>query len=146
MKVLKWVIILILFLGCNNHAYNEYHLTKKNFNMKELDKISKLTKIHFPKNSSGINMYYNGKNLDPSFIAKIELPIIEKEFIKEQLQNFIENPGTVEGSLSTKVDWWNPNQLIVVFSRQYLEDGNYVKAILCQKNDSCILFVEWIKI
>ncbi len=92
-------------------------------------------------------MFYCGsRSIDPSYVAKIEIPNQDYEVVKKQIEQIPDQKVSITGSLTKEVNWWMPTSARVAVQRQYSPNGNYANVLLCQENGRWILYVEWVKI
>ena len=146
MRIL-WMTVLGLFVaGCGQGRNGDYHLDEKSFGADSLKMISQRIGIALPPASKGLHLYYQGAQIDPSFVAKIEIPASSSDAMLDDLKKLVNRAGGVSGSLTSKVSWWSPVASTIRVQRQLTVDGNYVRVLLCEEPDRWALYVEWIKI
>ena len=139
------LLTILCIVGCGSDIGKDYSLDEKSFDADTLKMIEQRTGIQLPSDAQGLNMFYQGSQIDPSFIAKIKIPQSSREAIARQIKEIPNKDGSVSGSLAEKVNWWTPSKSTIHTERQFTVDMNYVHAILCQENGRWILYVEWIK-
>lgn len=138
--------LLILTAGCGD-IEKDYSLDEKAFDAGSLKMVEQCTGIKLPAGSRGLNMFYQGNQIDPSFVAKIQIPESSKDEISNRIERLHPQDGTVvNGSLTKKVSWWDPSLGTILIQRHSSLDGNYVRAILCQENAYLVLYLEWVTI
>lgn len=149
MILIRFILILslgLIVMGCNRDFGRDYHLDEESFDAESLKMVEQRTGLTLPAGSRGLNMFYQGSQIDPSFVAKIEIPAYSQEVLIKQIEQIHNEDGSVTGSLTEKVTWWNPSELTIQVERQFSLDMNYVRIIFCEENERCILYLEWIKI
>ena len=152
-SILIFSLALVL-AGCGRKAsdfpldqsISDRILDESTFDAATLAMVQQDTGIALPDGSRGLYMFYQGSTLDPSFVAKIQIPSATGDDLARRLEQLPNQDGMVNGSLTEKVTWWNPSGGIVRVQRQYNPNGNYLRAILTQENDLLALYLEWIKI
>ena len=91
-------------------------------------------------------MFYQGSTLDPSFVAKIQIPDSSGDGLAARIKKIRDEKGTVSNSLTGKVAWWTPSSGRIRVQRQFNPAGNYVRVILSKEAGRLVLYLEWIKI
>jgi hypothetical protein len=138
-------ILAIAVVGtmCWRFHSRSYTLNQSTFSTNALALIENNTGLKFPKGSQGLNMFYDGEHVDPSFIAKIEIPSNGVLDLKTQILNKPKGDYHPVGLLSEKTTWWNPAKSEIIIQGQYTVESSFVNLVLCQRNNQTILFVEW---
>lgn len=145
MRICILSLIAICIFGCDGGS-NDYHLNERTFDAKSLEMIQQKTGVTLPDGSRGLHLFWQGSaSIDPSFVAKIEIPMSAGEAMTKQIGLLRNVDGSVEGSLTEKVAWWKPSNTARV-ERQYSHDGNYIRIVVCKEKDRWVLYLEWIKI
>ena len=138
--------LCLLLIGCGNSYNADYTLNKETFTAEHLKMIEKDTTLKLPKGSFGVNMLYIGsQSIDPSFLARIEIPKkFQDDFIQyiKQLNN---NGGSLSNSLIKDVNWWDP-EIIRVERSLSVNNGDYLHVILSEDRGKLMLYLEWVKI
>jgi len=145
MHVILIFSIALVLAGCD-YKVGDYQLDESTFDDAAIAMVQKETGIQLPDGSRGLKMLYQGSAIDPSFLAKIQIPESSKEEIVNHIGEIEHQDGTVNGSLTEKVRWWSPSSGTIITQRQSTPEGNYIRAILCQEGDQLVLYLEWIKI
>lgn len=148
MKLKTNIQVLLLVLlgwinGCGS-ADRDYELNEQSFTAKAKTMVEQETGIILPPGSRGLDFFYQGSSIDPSFIAKIQIPNGAKEEFSERIEQLPKRDGSVVNSLTKRVTWWKPTTANV--ERLFDRNMNCVHLILCEENSHCMLYVEWIKI
>ncbi len=146
MRLLLILCQIFVVIGCGRGFSKDYQLDENSFDINSLKMIEQRTGIKLPESSRGLRLFYQGSHIDPSFIAKIEIPISRREELIKVIEQYPIKMGMVKGSLTEKVDWWIPPGVTIQIDRQFTLDGNYVHMIFCKEKDQWILYIEWIKI
>ena len=60
-------------MGCGPKFGDDYELDANTFTAEKFALIEQRTGITIPADSHGINMFYEGSQIDPAFVAKIEI-------------------------------------------------------------------------
>jgi hypothetical protein len=154
MNRLMLIGIAAVLAGCSGgtapvpieRSTSDRHLDETTFDSDALAMVQRDTGLSLPRGSRGLQMFYQGASLDPSFVAKIQIPTDDGEHFISQIQAITNQEGTVSGSLTEKVSWWAHPDSAIRLQRQWNPHGNYVRAIVTEDNDGLVLYVEWIKI
>ena len=141
-----FILLALFIMGCGSDIGKDYSLDEKSFDADSLKMVEQHTGIQLPTDARGLNMFYQGSHIDPAFVAKIKIPQSSQESLSRQIEKIPNQAGSVSGSLTEKIIWWNPLKAKILIQKQYTVDMNYVRAILCQENEQLMLYVEWIKI
>jgi len=155
--MIRTILILSLALaliGCGRKAGNrpiaqsttDRKLDQTTFDAAALALVQKETGVQLPRGSRGLNMFYQGSTLDPSFVAKIQVPDSSGDALAGRIKKIRSDNTTVGGSLTEKVTWWNPTNGTILVQRQHSPGGDFVRVILVQEKDRLVLYLEWIKI
>jgi hypothetical protein len=134
----------MLLAGCTPKS--DYSLDQTSFDAKTLKMVEERTGIVLPSGSHGLRIFYKGSRIDPSFVAKVEIPSSFEQAMTEQIEKRHNQEGVVTGSLAEKVDWWKPQSAILITKRQFSLDGNFVRVFFCNEKDRRILYLEWSQI
>ena len=154
MRTVLILSVALVFAGCGRNpgtpqldkSTSDHHLDETTFDAAALALVQRDTGIRLPAGSRGLNMFYQGSTLDPSFVAKIQIPAASGDELAKQIEQIQSQTGTVSGSLTERVPWWNPTNGTIRVQRQSNPGGNYLRAILSHEADRLILYLEWIKI
>jgi len=119
-----------------------YELDARSFTSESLKMVEERIQITLPNGSRGLNMLFDGSHVDPSLVAKIEIPAASHEAVAKQLEPF-PGKGRCVTSLSKRVTWWNPSAATIRIQRGLMPGGDSVFVLLCEENGRWILYVEW---
>jgi hypothetical protein len=133
-------IVIGIVMFCHHSA--NYTLDQSNFTTNALALVEKHTSLSLPVGSRGLNMVYRGFEIDPSFVAKIEIPSNAGMLLKSQIEKIKDEDYHPIGALSEKTSWWKPVKSDTIVERKYTVDSSYAHLILCQENSQFVLFVE----
>ncbi|MFH2066549.1 MAG: hypothetical protein ABIK15_15220 [Pseudomonadota bacterium] len=140
-------IFTVLIIGCGSDIGRDYHLDEHSFDANSLKIIEERTNITFPQGARGLNMFYQGTSIDPSILAKIQIPTSEYQMFKKQLEKIPNSRGGINASsLTGKVTWWNPSESTLIMERLFNQEMNGVHVMFCKEHDRFILYVIWIKV
>ncbi len=150
MRLVESILIsglAVTLAACGDRiAQGDYHLDQASFTIDALKMVEQRTGLTLPAGSRGLNMFYQGSYVDPSFIAKIEIPASSQESLAKKIALIPNKDGYLSGSLTTKVDWWNPFEGIILTEGQVSLQMDYVHIVLCEEKGRWLLYVEWVKI
>ena len=71
--------------------------------------------LKLPPSTKGLKLLYDNTTcIDPSFIAKLEIPVSSKQSLINKLKKVkvMANSNSTPLSLIKKVNWWNPPNII----------------------------------
>ncbi len=126
----------------------DYHLDEQSFDAEALKVVEGTTGILLPAGSRGLNMSYKGYAIDPSLMAKVEIPGASQEILAkhiEQMQSF----GDIECFESrNKLSWWNLSEATIHVKRSVATSDPPGRGciFLCEENGRWILYVDWAQI
>jgi hypothetical protein len=141
------VSLAFALTGCGNWHEGNRRLDEKTFDSAALAMVQKETGIDLPDGSRGLRMFYDGtSSIDPSFVAKIQIPEASGDELAKRIEQIRNHDGTVSSSLADKVTWWTPSNGVIRVQRQFNPRGDYIRAILSQETNQLVLYVEWVKI
>ena len=135
--------------GCDNHSSSnrdfntDFELDAHSFSAESLELVGQRTGVTIPDGSHGLNLLNKGRQMDPSFIAKIEIPAFSQETVAKEIERFPKSDTRVINSLAGKVSWWKSSNATLRLETQFLRDRDYVHALLCEENGKWILYLEW---
>ena len=125
------------FLGC------ELNEGLGLFTYGNLEFVERETDLLLPAGSRVLNMYYKPP-IDPSYLAKIEIPASSQEALRKQIEKA---PGPFDCNMGigywAKAPWWNPSEASIRVKRYYCTDKGYMQIYLCQEGDRWILYLDW---
>jgi len=144
MYIMFILSLCVALVACNNPARN-YELNAQSFTAKNLKLVEQKTGIIMPAGSRGLNMYFDGFQIDPSLIAKIEIPDVASESVASQIEQIPIEHWTVQNPLIKKVRWWKPSKVTPRVERQFNRNssGGFVEIQLCEEDGHWILYVQW---
>jgi hypothetical protein len=131
--------------GCGKDARN-YELDARSFTPEFLKIVEQRVGIRLPDGSRGLNMYYQGAQIDPSLFAKIEIPSTESEKVIEQISNIPAEEWSISNPLvPKKITWWNLSKDSTRVERRYNDNAShgFVDIALCNEGGRWILYVQW---
>ncbi len=108
--------------------------------------VEKKTGFALPSGSRGLNLYYSGSEIDPAFVAKIEVPVASGEqFVKQLEQIPIHADWKSVNPLSQRVSWWKPTKTSILIERTFIigSTAAFVHALVCKEEARWIFYVEW---
>ena len=141
--------LAMMVSGCDKHSSSnrdfntDFELDAHSFGAESLELVGQRTGVTIPDGSHGLNLLNKGRQSDPSFIAKIEIPALSQETVAKEIERFPKSDTLVINSLAGKVSWWRSSNATVRLERQFLRDRDYVHALLCEENGKWILYLEW---
>jgi hypothetical protein len=136
------MVILFLSLAACRKATNEPNVNS--FDPTSLRLVEQKTGLKLPPQSNRVDLLYDGYQIDPSFVAKIQIPLGSEEMLRTQIEKFKAEEIHLANSLSTKVGWWNLDASKEQLNRQYIYNSGYVHAILSYDHEQLYLYIEWI--
>lgn len=89
------VVVAIAIAASFYHSAN-YTLDQSNFTTNSLALVEKQIRLKMPPGSRGLKMVYRGFQIDPAFVAKIEIPVGAEMVLKSQIE------GITKGAEETK--------------------------------------------
>ena len=140
------IVLVTIIIGIITYCYHSinYALDQSNFKASALALIEKHARLSLPVGSQGLNMYYDGFEIDPSFVAKIEIPSNSEMVLKSQIEKIKDLDYQVTGALYAKTAWWKPDKDNILAERKYIVESSFVHLILCPEKGGFVLYVEWI--
>jgi len=144
---MKRILLFGLFVGlagCGKSSMN-YELDVNSFKQKDIKLVERKIGFSLPVGSRGLNMYYAGAQIDPSFLAKFEIPKNESERLVTQLEQMPSNVAAVTNYIVQRVTWWNPTPESTRIERRFFLPVNheFVDILLCEKDGHITLYVDW---
>ena len=127
-------------------AFQDYQLDENSFNAESLKMTEKYTGLTFPMGSRGKNLFFRrSKCIDPSFIAKIEIPLASINSFSEEIKNIKGTKITVtEGDpFEREVNWWGPNKAAIIIEKYFYSQHGLVHVFLCQETEKFVLYIKW---
>lgn len=136
------VVVAIVIAASFYHSAN-YTLDQSNFTTNALALVEKQTRLKIPPGSRGLNMVYDGFQIDPAFVAKIEIPANAEMGLKSQIEGITNQEYHPIGLLSEKISWWKPVKNETTLERTYAVNSSLTRLILCHQDSQTVLYVEW---
>ena len=137
------IIFCLVLMGCGPKFGDDYELDANTFTAEKFALIEQRTGITIPADSHGINMFYEGSQIDPAFVAKIEIPAASQESLAKQIDQIPIGDVHVSNPLSEKTAWWKPSKAATKSERQFMLNSAYVHVLLCNEDGRWILYLEW---
>ncbi|GEP42952.1 hypothetical protein [Brevifollis gellanilyticus] len=141
--LLKCLIPLILALaGCRESRWlREFELNEKSFDSEAMQMVQDQAKLSIPAGARGLNFRYSPP-IDPSFIARIEIPRSESAAFITQIEAMPNEAINISGGLVEKVKWWPPPGTPTLVDRQHNQsDGSYLRLVVREEGGQTILYV-----
>jgi len=132
-----------MLVGCGPKFGDDYELDEHTFTTEKFAFIEQRTGLTIPADSHGMNMFYEGSQIDPAFVAKIEIPASSGESFAKQLDQIPVGEMHVSNPLSEKIPWWKPSKAATKSERQFMLNSAYVHVLLCNEDGRWILYLEW---
>lgn len=140
--VLGVALVASLLSACSRTS--DYSLDEQHFTAASLKLVESKTGLSFPKGSRGLNMFYRGSQIDPSFAAKVKVPLEAEAAMRLQVTSIANVEISVSGKVFENLEWWRPSQGTILVERQFNgPDGYYVHVILCSQQGDCVAYIEW---
>ena len=140
------ITVLVFITGCSdsgNNRYNrEFQLDESSFDDSAMQMIKRDTGLSIPDGARGLNFAYKPP-IDPSFLARIEIPNESHEFMISQISALKENIVNTSGGLTERIEWWRPSQGTVLAEKDFYNDsnGSRLHVILLSENGRLILYI-----
>jgi hypothetical protein len=134
--------LISIMMGCSPNPGKDYELSEQSFTKESLQMVEKETGIKMPDGARGLNLLYRGSKIDPSFVARIEIPAASLLMVSNQIAKYPDREVKIVGSLTEQVSWWNRSENSIRIKRVF--DGKRV--MLCQEKELWILYVEYIRL
>lgn len=135
-------LVILILPTCSRRS--DYNLDAQHFTATYLKLVETRTGMTFPDGSLGLNLFYRGSQIDPSFAARIQVPSEAEAAMIRQITSFTNVEINVSGSLFASVSWWKPSEGTIMAERKYYgPDGYYVHVILSLEGRNCVLYIEW---
>lgn len=137
-----------IFIGCGvqsrRNAYSDYELNAASFDAAHLKLVETNSGIVLPPDSQGQNFLWRGRQLDPSFLARIAITTNSVDSFRKQLERLPDQKMSVSPPTTSGVGWWQPGKGTVAVEKKFVQAGCWVHVILCEENGFWFLYVEWI--
>lgn len=139
------LVIVATIIGAAVAFYHSanYTLDPSSFTTDALALVEKEIQLPLPQGSRGLNMVYKGYQIDPAFVAKIEIPADAEMGLKSRIERIANQEWHAIGSLSEKVSWWKPAKNETTIERNYTVKSSLAQVILCHEGSQVVLYVEW---
>ncbi|HEX5399049.1 MAG TPA: hypothetical protein VFY06_08380 [Verrucomicrobiae bacterium] len=137
-----------IFNGCGvqsqHNDTSDYELNAASFDVKHLKLVESETGIVLPPDSQGQNFLWRGRQIDPSFLAKIAITNKSVNAFTNQVGRLPNQEINVNAPTTAGVAWWHPSKGTIAVEKTYIRKACYVHVIVCQENQVWVLYVEWI--
>ena len=133
--------LLLLVIGCSKY-YRDFELDERSFDHATMQMIQTNTGIDLPPDAHGLNFLYKAP-IDPSFVAKIEIPAGSQAALLAQLATITNEDVHVSGAVGNRMKWWTPTQGKVLIDRQRTGGDTYYHAILTDDGGRLFLYLDW---
>jgi hypothetical protein len=133
---------MITLTGCFRFG-DDIELSGDRITAAHLKEISALSGIQFPAGSHGIEYFYKGDAIDPSLLAKIEIP---KEKREEILANNVFKLGKADGGVLAGAvpKWWQPEKLTSrIYRNHALDHARFLECFLGEEDGKLMLYLLW---
>ena len=131
-----WILIAAaLVVGCDSGT------GKMNNKESAVTRIASDTKLNLPKFTSVSEFNADGRTVDETWVAKLQLPLSSKDLILSLLQLKSGVEVNYSGSLASVTPWWNPKDVIIE-KRYYADSNTFVVAVLCENGGMLVLYLE----
>ena len=135
------IILLALLTGCSRY-YHDFELNERSFDQRTMHLIETNIGFQLPAQAHGINFFHKAP-IDPSFVAKIEIPAGSKTTVIEQLSSMTNEEVHVSGPVGERFKWWTPSKEMVLVERERCGGDTYYHAILTDDGGRLILYLDW---
>ncbi len=143
MRTFACLALFCTIAGCDLTFGESYELDGSTFDAEALKTVETNAGIVLPADSRGLNMVYQGDTIDPSFIAKIQIPADGVDALAEQITQFEHDSVEVMSGITSHRPWWDVDALDVRVHRKV--DGiDYVELILGEADGKWFLLVMWV--
>ncbi len=146
--VLMIAMTACIFIGCGvqsrKNAVSDYELNAASFDPEHLKLVESKSGIVLPPDSQGQNMLWRGRQIDPSFLARIVITTNSVDSFTKQVERLPDQKISVGAPTTSGVTWWQPSKGSVAVERTFVQAGCYVHVIVCQENGVWFLYLEWI--
>jgi hypothetical protein len=137
-----------IFTGCGvqsrNSVKDNYELDASSFRSEHLKLIENNSGIVLPPDSRGQNMLWRGQQIDPSFLAKIEITTNSVSEFSKKVEQMPNQKISLNAPITTGVSWWRPLKETTTVERIFVRAGCFVHIIICQENGRWMVYLEWI--
>ena len=140
-RVMPVIGLCLLLFGCSKY-YRNFELDERSFDRETLQLIEKAFGFPLSTNARGLNYYYKAP-VDPSFVAKVEMPSSARSEILQRISAITNEDVHVAGAISERVQWWTPTRGKILIDRQRTSVEAYQHAILAEEGGCLILYLEW---
>ena len=143
-RIILFLGLLLMILDGGSLSYKDYALDERSFTPESLKMVEENTGLTFPVGSRGLHMYYQEtKCIDPSFVAKVEIPEASKDAVTKQIEQIENHEIEIENPLAKQVTWWKPSAATIRVERHFRTKSGHVHVLLCQEGERWVLYVEW---
>ena len=135
------VSLLLLVIGCSKY-YQDFELDERSFDHATMQMIQTNTGINLPPDARGLNFFYKAP-IDPSFLAKIEIPAGSQAALLAQLATITNEHVQVSSAVGSRIKWWTPTKGKVLIDRQRAGGDTYYHAVLTDDGGRLFLYFDW---
>lgn len=141
-------LISFVVVGCGaksrNGVNSDYEREAASFTTEDLQLVQQKSGLVLPAGSRGLNLVWRGRQMDPSFFAKIAIATNFAKAFQTQLGGFPDQKISINHSIPNNINWWQPFQGKIVLERTFMQAGCYLHLVLCDDGGNCILYMEWV--
>ena len=148
-RVFALALATCLFVGCGSKSArtidSDYELDATSFDAKHLKLVEKESGVVLPTDSRGQNFLWRGRQIDPEFLARIEISTNSVGALITQVGG-LPNQTIHSSGLMSSVGWWQPSKGKIAVERTFLKSGDYVHIVIDQESGVWLLYVEWVSV
>jgi len=143
-QIILVVSFLLTALSGSNFSNADYNLDEKSFTTESLKLIEEHTSISLPVGSRGLHMFYQESQcVDPSFVAKVEIPEASKDLLIKQIEGIQNIDFKLVNQLAKQVKWWEPSNALIYIERKFTSKTGNVHILVCYEHERWVIYVEW---
>jgi hypothetical protein len=137
-----------VLVGCGRQwrpgAASDYELDASSFDAEHLKLVEAKTWLVFPAESKGQNLVWRGRQIDPSFLAKIIIPSNSVGSFVKQIESLPDQEVTLSRPTTLGVSWWEPYKGSVAVERRFIRAASYTHVIVSKYDGVWFCYVEWV--
>ena len=143
--LLLYPLGVCVFVGCFD---SDYSRTEETFTKSDLQMIEERCEIKLPPTAKGLILFYDMKTcIDPSFVAKIQIPAQDIADLKKQINSQQYDTATISGTLlSSKTTWWLDEKKATYSRPVTTRKAALVRYFTDETCEQVFLYIEWILI
>jgi hypothetical protein len=149
-RSLVYILIVCFLIGCRDqsrkNAASDYELSAASFDSEHLKLVEGKSGIVLPPDSQGQNLLWRGRQIDPSFLAKIAVTTNSLDSLTKQVERLPNQSISVSSLATSGATWWQPSLGQLEVERTFVKAGCYVHVILSKEHGVWFLYLEWVSV